>query len=132
MIDEEFRRASFSLLLQRTLFQHLVHILPMKHVVDMSPALLVIVERVDADRLARPPVAVDELAEHNRIALLDIDTPLVKPTGAVCGARDRGTHLTGEVVALVDADIVSGAAEGNGCGHAADATTNDANAESFP
>ena len=60
--------------------------MPMKHVIDITPALLVIVELIHADGFACFPVVVDELAEHNRIPFLNVDFPLVKPASAIRGA----------------------------------------------
>jgi hypothetical protein len=54
-----------------------MHVLSVKHVVDMSPSLFVIFKAVFADGLARLPVSVDQLLEDNRIAFRDVDFPFV-------------------------------------------------------
>jgi hypothetical protein len=58
-------RNHFPFYLQSTIHEHLVHVLPTKHVVDVAPALFIIVEIVDADRLAKLPVSVDNFLLNN-------------------------------------------------------------------
>lgn len=133
-----------------------MHILPMEHVVYITPALFIVLEVVNADRLSGPPVTfrrsqvspsssetqepsssweslpVDELAKDHRIALIHVHIPFMQPTGAVGGARDRGAHLAGKVVALVDAHIVTSASKSNGDRKATDTTADDSDVKLSP
>lgn len=132
MIHDQLRRRPLTLLVQRTVLQHGMHVLPVEHVVHVSPPLLVVVEIVHAHGLAGLPVAVDQLLEHNGVPLRDVDIPFVQPPRAVRRARDRCADLAREIVSLVDGDQVAGAAEGDGHGHAAYPAAHDTDIELSP
>ena len=100
----------------------------MKHVVHIAPPLLVIVKVVHTHGLTRFPVSVDQFLKDHRVALLNIHTPLVQPAGAVSGAGDRGADLTCEVSTLIDGNSMTGAAERDGDGHAANSASHYADA----
>ena len=131
MIDDQLRRRAIAGP-HSAVLQHGVHVLPMKHVVDISPALFVVVEVVDANGLAGLPIAVDELLEHHGVALGYVDAPFVKPARAVSRARYRGADLSCKVGLFVYCHVVAGSAQRNRHRHAADAAANDTDIEPSP
>ena len=96
MLNLQHRRLSLSFP-RRAIFQNPMHILPMKHIIHMSPLLLIVVQIVYRHRLSGLPVPVDQLLEHDWITGRNINLPLVQPTSTVGGAGDRGPDFAGVV-----------------------------------
>ena len=60
-----------------------MHVLAMKHIVDISPAVLVVGKVIDTDGFPSSPVAVDEFTQYHRITTGDIYIPFMQPSSAV-------------------------------------------------
>lgn len=110
----QVRRFTLTLILQRTIHQHAMHILPMKHVVGKTPSLFVVIQIVDADTLASLPVPIDQLLQYHRIALCDIDVPLMEPSRSISSTRYRCSDFAGKVIPFIHGDPVTCAPKGNG------------------
>lgn len=65
-----------------------MHVLTVEHIIFISPFLLIVIQVIDADRLTRLPAPVDEFLQNDGVALLDVHTPLVKPTCSIGSAGD--------------------------------------------
>jgi len=66
------------------------------------PLLLVAVKVVGRHNLPSAPVAHDQVLELDRLALGDVNVPLLEPALAVGRARDGGANLERKVAALED------------------------------
>ena len=60
MFNEQAGRFALAFLFYSTLLEHSMHVLTMKHIVDISPAFLVVGKVIDTDRFPSSPVAIDE------------------------------------------------------------------------
>ncbi|KAA8644280.1 hypothetical protein EYZ11_002837 [Aspergillus tanneri] len=132
MVNAEFRRLPFPILPQGTILQHDVPILSLEHIIVISPSLLVVRKVIHIDWLPSLPVAVDLFAEDDGIAFCNINPPFMKPSGSVSSTGDGGANIGGEVAAFVNRHIMTSTAQGDGNGHAGDATGDYANIQLSP
>lgn len=132
VIHQQFDRCACSLLLRRRVQEHAVHILSMKHVVRMAPFLLIVSQIIHTDRLARLPIAVDQLAQVDAIALGNVHVPFPQPLHAVCRARNRCSHFSGVVCSFVDGDLVACSPQCDGYCYAADSSAYYCDVEGLP
>lgn len=79
-----------------------MHVLPVKHVVDIPPLLFVIFQVVVVQDLPRLPVSHDKVHEDHRLHVRDVNFPLSEPLCAVGSARDRRADFDIEVATLID------------------------------
>jgi hypothetical protein len=126
MVNNQLRRRPFPFLPQRRILQHGMHILSMKHVVHISPPLLIVIQIIHTHRLPRLPVPIDQLLQHDWVTLGNINPPLVQPSSPVRRAGHGCAYFAGEIRFLVDGYLVACATECDGGGHAADSAANDA------